>query len=885
VSSRPNNRTGSFDTCERRVHSTIRLLVVSEQATFSPVPMRRLLSVTLALCSAPAAAQQLVGVGRPASPAPITTEAARAAVSPIIDGRDRDEVWAGAQLISGFRQFDPVEDSDPTFRTEARFAYDDKNIYVLVRAFDPHPDSIMSLLSRRDERTQSDYIRVLIDSYHDRRTGYQFVVNPAGVQRDIYLYNDREEDVTWNAVWDVKTTIDSLGWVAEFRIPLSQLRFAPKDEHTFGVGVHREVARLNERSSWPLFRRTAFGMASQLGEIRGIRGIGATRRAELMPYSVQSNETRARGAGWGRTQRSTLGADLKVGISSNLTLDATINPDFGQIEADPAVLNLSAFEQFFEERRPFFLEGTGIFSFAVDCNDGQCTGPFYSRRVGRSPQTGFLSPDGNAVPTSSTILGAAKLTGRLSNGMSLGVMNAVTAREAVADSLTVEPRTNYLVARMQQDLRGGRSGFGTIFSATNRSLDDQTQAFLRRAAYTAGLDFRHRFGPADNLQVAGHVLGSTVRGSEGAIARTQRNGVHLYQRPDDDIEYDPSRTSLSGVSAGVGLSKNGGGITRFWTGFWYKSPGLEVNDLGYMQSVNSMGHSVWFALMFQEPKAFYRRLQVNVNHWNSFFTDGLNTGRGGNINVNGQLKNMWFFYGGIGGERGSYCGACLRGGPAMFEQPRMFSFFGFNGDQRRPIVPGFNAHYGRGDDGASRNLSLGPNVALRMASRFSADLGINWSRNIDDRQWINNYGAIGSDTAHYTVAHLDQTTVALTSRVNWTASPTLSVQLYAQPFLTGGDYSDWRRVRDPRQRNYAAQYEPFRPGQDPGGFNFKQFRSNTVVRWEYRPGSTLFFVWQQGRTQDHLDPGSFDFSRDYGNLFMAHPQNTFLVKASYWFAL
>ncbi len=849
--------------------------------------MRRFVVVTSLVASLSLPAQH-AAVSRAAAPravAPLVTEAVRATVAPVIDGRDRDDVWGAAQVIGGFRQFDPVEDADPTFRTEARFAYDERNLYVLVRAFDPHPDSIMALLSRRDERTQSDYIRVMIDSYHDRRTGYQFMVNPAGVQRDIYLFNDGEEDVTWNAVWDVKTSVDSLGWSAEFRIPLNQLRFAPKDEHTFGVGIHREVARLNERSSWPLFRRTAFGMASQLGEIRGIRGIGGNRRAELMPYSVQSNESRARGAGWGRTQRSTVGADLKLGISSNLTLDATINPDFGQVEADPAVLNLSAFEQFFEERRPFFLEGTGIFSFAIDCNDGQCTGPFYSRRVGRQPQTGFLSPDGNAVPTASTILGAAKLTGRLSSGTSIGIMNAVTAREAVADSLTVEPRTNYFVARVQQDLRGGRSGFGVIASATNRALDDQTRGFLRRGAYTAGVDFRHRFGPGDNLQFSGHALGSRVDGSEEAIARTQQSGAQLYQRPDDDLVYDPTRTSLSGLSAGFGLNKSGGGITRFYSGVWYKSAGLEVNDLGFMQSVNNMGQSNWFALMFQQPRAFYRRLQVNFNQWNSFFTDGLNTGRGGNINVNGQLTNMWFFYGGVGGEMGSYCGSCLRGGPSLFEQPRLFSFMGFTADQRRAIVPGFNFNFGRGDNGRSRNLSLGPNVNMRVASSFSASLGVNYNRNRDDRQWIGNYGTIGSDTTHYTVAHLDQTTVALTGRINWTASPTLSLQVYAQPFVTGGDYSNWRRVRDARSKDYEAQYEPYRPGEDPGGFNFKQFRSNTVLRWEYRPGSTLFFVWQQGRTQDALDPGTFSFSRDYRNLFTAHPQNTFLVKASYWFSL
>ncbi|MGQ0767545.1 MAG: DUF5916 domain-containing protein [Gemmatimonadota bacterium] len=846
-------------------------------------------SICFILLGLPALAsgQQLLGTGRsPAAPANLVTEAVRAEPAPVIDGRGSDAVWTIAHVISGFRVFDPVEDGEPTMQTEARFAYDDRNIYVLVRAFDPRPDSIMALLSRRDERTQSDYIRVVIDSYHDKRTGYQFMVNPAGVQRDIYLFNDNSEDVTWNAVWEAKTSIDSLGWVAEFRIPLNQLRYTNREEHTFGVGVHREVARLNERSSWPLWRRSAFGIASQLGEIRGIRGIGENRRLELMPYSVQSNQSVVRGNGYGRLTRGTIGGDIKIGLSSNLTLDATINPDFGQVEADPAVLNLGAFEQFFEERRPFFLEGTGIFSFAVDCNDGQCTGPFYSRRVGRAPQVGYLADDPNAVPLSSTILGAAKITGRLPNGLSLGILNAYTARERAGD-VTVEPGTNHFVARAQQDFRRGRSGVGAIFTALNRNLTDETGDFLRRDAYAGGIDWRHRFGSGGNYQWSGHLLGSLVRGSESAIAATQRSGVHLFQRPDDDIDYDPTRTSLSGTSFGTGLNKQGGGITRFWTGVWYKSPGLEVNDIGYMQSVNNMGQSNWVGLVFQEPRSFYRRLQVNVNQFNSWFTDGVSTGHGGNINVNGQLRNMWFFYFGAGGETPGQCGACLRGGPSLRERPAYFGWAGFEADQRKPLVPGFNLNWGRGDDGRSWRVSLGPELDFRVASRFSSSIGMRFERAVNDRQWVGNFGAIGHDSTHYTVARLNQKTVAMTTRINWTASPTLSMQFYAQPFTTGGDYTDWRRVRDPRSSDYRQQFEPYGGGEgtDPDGFNFKQFRSNAVLRWEYRPGSTLFLVWQQGRTQDHLDRGTFQARRDIRNLFDAHPDNTLLIKASYWFAL
>lgn len=853
---------------------------------------RYVVMLAASVLALPAGAQQLVR--RDGAPSTIARPAAttvaiaiRAPSSPQIDGLDADSLWREAPSVDGFRQFDPKEDVEPTLRTEARFAYDDRNLYVLVRAFDPRPDSIMALLSRRDERTQSDYIRVIVDSYHDRRTGYQFMVNPAGVKRDLYLYNDTSEDISWDAVWDVKTSIDSLGWLAEFRIPLSQLRYPKKDSHTFGVAVHREVARTNERSSWPVWRRSQAGLASQLGEVQGITGISSPRRLEFMPYSVQSNASVSRAGDFGRTQRGTMGADIKYGLSSNLTLDAAINPDFGQVEADPSVLNLSAFEQFFGERRPFFLEGTGIFRFDQDCNDGECTGLFYSRRIGRAPQLGFLSPDFSAVPTSSTILGAAKITGRLGNGLSLGILNAMTDRELVGGDLEVEPRTNYFVTRLNQDLRGGRSGIGAILTAVNRDLDASAEPYLRSAAYTAGIDARHRFGPGGNFQLSASAVGSLVRGSEEAIAATQRSSVHYYQRPGDELEYDPTRTDLTGYGLNVGFNKNGGGITRFWTGGWYKSPGLEINDVGFMTNVNTMGWSSWFAFVFQEPKWFYRRWQINFNQWNGFMVDGTNTGVGGNVNTNITFKNMWFMYAGVGGERAAVCGACLRGGPYLNEDANLNSWFGFTGDSRKSIVPGLSTWYNRRDGGESFNYGLNPYFNIRVASRFSGSLGLTYQRNVDDRQWIRNFGAAGNDTTHYTVGHLSQQTLNLTTRLNFTASPTLSLQFYGSPFVSVGEYSDWREVTAPRHANYADRFSPFTLGGDPNAndFNFKQFRSNLVMRWEYRPGSTLFLVWGQGREQGNQDLGTFRGFRDYQNLFSAHPANTFLIKASYWFSL
>ncbi|HEY4658387.1 MAG TPA: DUF5916 domain-containing protein, partial [Gemmatimonadaceae bacterium] len=290
-----------------------------------------------------------------------------AARAPVLDGKDADEIWRSAEPITAFRQFEPVEDGEPPMATEARVAYDDRYFYVFVRAFDPRPDSIRSYLSRRDVRTPSDQLKVMLDSYHDRRTGYEFAVNPAGVKRDYSMDNDGNEDESWDGVWDVATRIDEQGWTAEFRIPFSQLRFPPERSLTFGFGIWRDIARTNVRVSWPVYRRTKPGLSSQLGEVSGIENVAAPRRIEVTPYAVQKDLTLARANGtFGRMQQMTGGADLKYGLTSNLTVDATINPDFGQVESDPSVLNLTAFEQFYQERRPFFMEGQGIFRYDLN---------------------------------------------------------------------------------------------------------------------------------------------------------------------------------------------------------------------------------------------------------------------------------------------------------------------------------------------------------------------------------------------------------------------------------------------------------------------------------------------------------------------------------------
>lgn len=806
--------------------------------------------------------------------AAIATEgvAVRAAEQPALDGRDTDGVWASAPTIDQFRQFSPAEDGDPTYRTMVKVAYDDRNLYVLVRAFDPHPDSLLSILSRRDVKTQSDQIKIIIDAYNDRRTGVEMAVNPAGVKRDASIYQDNVEDLSWDGIWDAATRIDSLGWVAEFRIPFSQLRFARRDQHVFGFGVWRDIARLNERVAWPAYSPSRQALASQLGQLQGIGAIPRTRRLELLPYAVTRNTTEPQQvAGWSHPQRVTAGLDAKYGLTPNLTVDATFNPDFGQVEADPAVLNLTAFELRFDERRPFFQEGVGLFK----CQP--CQGAFYTRRIGRTPQLRSSDRD----PTSTTILGAAKLTGTLSNGLSIGVVDALTQHELGDAGTTIEPQTNYFVGRVQQAFRSGQSSLGGQVSAVNRSLDQWTEPFLRRAAYAGFVEGFHRFS-GGRYELSGYGGGQNVIGSAQAIALTQLSPVHLYQRPDDKVEFDSTRTSMQGGFISVSLAKISGSF-QFSSSLRRASVGEEMNDLGLVPSVNDKSIRNSVSLRSLRPGAFYRLVHGQLNTENHWTIEGLPSGTSTQLHSGIEFLNSWSTSITLRAQNygASYCIACARGGPALRQSLRSRAQLDVQGDPRDVLIPTAEAFVETGDGGRTSASGGSLSFDVRSSSRFTMTLGVNVEKRVEDQQWAGNYGDPLSDTTHYTFARLDQHTVGITGRASWTASPRLSLQLYAQPFVSTGSFTDWRQLASPRASDIASRFSPY-GGVNPDGFNFKQFNSNAVLRWEYRAGSTLFVVWQQGRTQDELNPGTFAFARDYRDLFRAHPINTILVKLAYW---
>ena len=890
----------------------------------------------LPLAAATAAAQGTAAREVPAANARRATAAARlAGEAPKLDGVLDDAAWQQAQPAAEYVQRTPNPGSPSTLRTEARILYDEGALYVGVRMFDPHPDSIVAPIGRRDlAGISSDWAHVMVDSYNDKRTAFRFSVNPAGVQKDAFHSNDHNEDLGWDAVWESAVKVDGEGWVAEYRIPLSQLRFSVSDTagagngQVWGLQLSREIARYNEVADWSQIHPDRNGFVSQFGELTGLRGLRPVRRLEVLPYTVarvtrapedEGNPFYSRNDALGA-----LGADIKYGLTSNLTLTATINPDFGQVEADPSQVNLSAFESFFAERRPFFTEGSDIFRFNVAFpyfvrstgfgNDQ----PFYSRRLGRQPQAG--NPQGFEFydrPEATNILGAAKISGKTASGWSVGLMDALTAREEVRymdgtteRSAVVEPMSNYLVGRVIKDFRAGSSAVGAIATAVHRDLGDEARlGFLTDAAYLVGLDGRHRFG-GGNYELTGAVLGSHVAGGEEAIAGIQQRAGHYFQRPDaGHLRFDPTRTSLSGWLADVKVEKTGGGHLRGGLYAHARSPGLEMNDVGFQRSTDWFLQGAWVGYHQPRPQGVFRRWDANFNAWNGWNFGGERLTTGFNVNGSGNFKNNWGFWMGSDNELEALRTDVLRGGPA-FVGPAYSSFnAGFFSDGRRVVSGEMYGGFWREWETTGGGWNVGTYVNVRPSGRLRLSVGPNFSTGQDPWGYVDQPAENdGAGPVHYVFADLKQHTVSLTTRLSYAFTPRMTMEFYAQPFVATGRYTDFWEVSDPKARrfedrfrrygselslvdgvygvNLDADAEPEYSWDQPD-FNFKELRSNLVVRWEYRPGSTLFVVWSQGR-QNFDDPGSFSLGRDFGRLFdggRSPSTNVLLLKMNYWLNL
>ena len=735
----------------------------------------------------------------------------------VVDGRLDEVAWRSADLATEFIQQRPTPGAAATLATEARVMFDAQALYVSMRMIDPRPDSLLAPLGRRDYDGYGDWAHVLVDSYHDRKTGFHFAVNPAGTRRDAMISNDQEwqADVSWDAVWDVATSRDSLGWSAELRIPLTQLRFdrckddggdsvvlvRPGDvtpsragaECVWGIQFMRDVGRRNERSTWAPFPPDAGGYVSRFGTLSGIEGLRAPRRVELVPYTV-GQVTRApfeagnpflRRTDWG----GALGADLGLGVTSKLTLTATINPDFGQVEADPSEVNLTGFETFLRERRPFFVEGSEIFQYQLG---DWAFGPehlFYSRRIGRAPQ--LDDPDDASTvdrPSATTILGAAKLSGKV-GAWTLGMLNAVTGTEhgqftterGLRGSFVAEPRTNYAVARLLRDSDDGRKSVGAVFTTMHRDLDGEAARQLRSSAITGGFDARYRSRDRSHV-VFTNILGSVVRGSPEAIAETQRSSVHLFQRPDRGGEpLDSTRTSLAGGSAEIRASKQGGGHWRWGANGRVISSGFEVNDLGFQLRSDVMSTSGWIGYVHFEPGRAIRRWNVWTNAWGRWTLDGQRDRLTANIFADAQFQNNWMVVTEIRRELSQMSTTLLRGGPTTYVPPNVWWWLRVVGDPKRVVSGEFVTQGHVDDDGGGRRLSIFPTITVRPSPRAEIAVQPNVTRVRNPAQYVETATAAG-DTS-YVTGSLSQTTTSLTTRLNLTFTPTLSLQLYAQPFV------------------------------------------------------------------------------------------------------
>jgi hypothetical protein len=812
------------------------------------------------------------------------------AVAIRLDGELNDAAWQQAPVVSEFMQREPSEGATASFRTEARVIYDSTGLYIGVRAFDPEPGKISGFLTRRDEQSASDWIRILIDSYHDKRTAYEFAVNPMGVKQDCYWFNDGSFDRSWDAVWDVVVVRDADGWRAEFHIPFSQLRFSAQNDGRMGFAVVREVARLRETSTWPLLAKSASGYVSSFGELTGLTGGRASKRLEIVPYAVAQIATVPPEPG-NPLQNTTdpgasVGLDMKYAITPALNFTATVNPDFGQVEADPAVVNLSAFETFFAERRPFFVEGSGTYQFGLDCNDGECTGLFYSRRIGRPPRGEPELPDDgySVIPYQSTILGAGKLTGRIGK-FSIGALTAMTQEERADVAIgplrrqeIVEPLTFYAVSRARREF-ADQSSLGFMLTTTNREVPSDV-SFLPKNAVTGGVDYDWRIGRRYNL--TGYWAGSTVHGSTEAITDLQENNVHSYQRPDaEHVKLDPFARSLNGHAGQVAVGKIAGERVRFWSGYQYKSPGFEINDVGFLRRADTHSESNWLQVRWDKPGKYVRTTRINFNQYAQWNFAGDNLGSGGNFNAHWSFQNFWSVGFGTPINKSSFDDRLTRGGPGGIAEEMSGIWWYVSTDDRKPVSLGYNSFWFANTSG-SRLFDIWPTVAFRPTSALFVQAGIQYTANKADAQWIENLDE-ETDRPRYVFGRLDQHTVSLTARVNYTITPTLSLQLYAQPFMSSGDYDNYKELVSGRAPRYEDRYAPFAYQED-ADFNVLSFRTTNVLRWEFKPGSTLFVVWQQGREDDDDDErGDFRFKRDFQKVFATPANNTLLVKFAYWF--
>ncbi len=847
----------------------------------------------------------------------------------VIDGRLTEKVWQ-RKGFNTLIQVDPVQGTIPTQKSEFWVAYDDAAVYFAARFYDQNPDSIMARLVRRDFiwGDPSDGCVLYFDPINDKRNGYFFYVSAAGTLADGLIENDVKQpnDLTWDAVWEGKPHIDDKGWTVEMRIPFSQLRFNNEKKQVWGMNVERFISRRFETDMVVYTPRNESGFASRFPELVGIEGVTPPSGVEILPYAVGKARYKGSDANDpfnpGYKYTPGVGLDVRAGLGSNLTLNGTINPDFGQVEVDPAVINLTDVESIFEEKRPFFTEGVNIYKFGGGGinNDVSFNWPttniFYSRRIGRNPQGKLPDYDYADIPDGTHILGAAKISGQVLDGWKIGTIHALTQREYAGISLNgyrssieLEPLTYYGVFRAQKDFNSGNQGLGILSTFTNRFFnEDGLRNSINKNAVVIGSDGWTFLDKENTYVLSGWAALSNVAGSRERITELQESPTHYFQRPDASyLSVDSSATSLAGYSGRLMLNKNRGRWTVN-TAVGFISPGFEVNDLGFGSYSDYINAHIFTAYRWLEPAAFYQYFGINAAAYTSYDFGGNNTSLG--YRLGGYLTMPDYTGGDISF---TYSPSTLnsrktRGGPLMVNPRFTSGAFDFYTDNRKWWVLSLGGNGGFGPDGESHyfyttlEFKVLPTLTLSVGPEFSRDItGTQWVANVSDPAAAETFGS------RYIFAHLDQTTFSANIRTDWILSPTLSFQVYLQPLIASGEYNQFKYLSAPKTYDFQTYGENgstitrnssdgnvISYDLDPDGtgpalsntisnpdFNYVSLRGNAVLRWEYLPGSTLYFVWTQSR--EGIESNSeFLLGRSFTNLFAVRPDNIFILKISYW---
>ena len=843
-----------------------------------------------------------------------------------LDGKPQEEAWNQVEWGGDFTQWQPNEGKEPYQESNFKILYDDKFLYVAYRCHDTAPDSIVKRMGRRDQ-FPGDWMEIHIDSYHDLRTAFSFTISVSGVRGDEFVSNNGNNwDASWNPIWYSKTNVDDKGWTAEIKIPFSQLRYGNETNKVWGFQVLRRIFRKEERSSWIYIPQSSGVWVSSFGELHGLKDIPVHKQVEIAPYVTAQVDKYKKQPGnpfaKGSDTKLTAGLDGKLAVTNDLILDFTVNPDFGQVEADPSQVRIDGFQNFFAEQRPFFIESRNIFDYQLT---GSAAGGdydadllFYSRRIGSAPHgyPGTISGEYVKYPQNTSILGAAKFSGKTKKGLSIGILESITQREmAIIDKNgdrreeMVEPLTNFFVTRLQKDIKAGNTIIGGIITGVNREkgLSDM----LHRNAFSGGIDFVH-FWKNRTWFIRGNVVFSHVKGSKEAILKTQTAFEHLFQRPDaTEFSVDSNLTSLSGMGGTIRFGKIGGKpgklgqILKFETGFTLRSPGLELNDIGFMLTTNEINHWTWVGLHFQRSFSFFRSARLNYNHWSRWDYSGKFLFQLFNFNSHAAFKNNWQVSTGITWNPFEISNNALRGNYSLRRPSGMGQNLNITSDTRKKIYFSTSLNYFSGFDHTVRGHNLGLTVVFQPLNALNISIGTNYSYNWRRQdQFVSN--STYNNEARPIVSSVTQKTLRFTTRINYNITPDLTLQYYGQPYITRPLYKNFAWVSNPLAKNYDDRFTAFTINQlsESNGtylidentdgttdysfskpdFNFVQFRSNLVVRWEYRRGSELFLVWSQGNTANAYDELNTPiFNSLFDNAFAEQSRNIFLIKWTYRF--